>query len=372
MKSDILAVPALLALLETTSATPAKKRAVTPSVKSANVLGTVADPAINRDSCAAIKVGSRALWTCRDSQPYDSSGKPTLPVWSSSASWADFNADGTPGTSQYGTDNQTPYYPIPLDECSDNTAGVCSDGTRFAIWPDSPPMVTSGDDSSFVGYTWIRDTHINGDLSPVTTDPQTSLYKVTFDTSSISDNNALPSVNMLSEAFWAAGAVPFGAYGNVVKDGTAYLYGKPDSGNVFLAKVDAGSVEDTSQYQYWVDGAWGSSPPATDDTNSSIQNLNNGQGTFYWSDAWSSYVWIGQPGISVSADFMITTAPDPTGPWESVASFYQGENGSANLAAYSLQANPALSADGANEIYISYTKGDTESYSTQMIQIEWN
>ena len=88
---------------------------------------------------------------------------------------------------------------------------------------------------------------------------------------------------------------------------------------------------------------------------------------------------LSQAGISVSADYFITTADDITGPWESSVNFYTGETGTFALGAYTLQAHPGLNPGGStatNEIYISHTKNDayagTSLYSTPLIHIVWN
>lgn len=152
-------------LLGVASSTALPKRAFSPTVRSATIVGNVADPAINRDSCGSSRIGTRAFWTCRDSQPYGSNGIPTLPLWSSSASWTNFNADGTPGLQQYGGGgSRNPYFPYEADECNGNTAGSCNDGTRYALWPDSPPLVTSTVNNIVTAYTWIRKKHINGEV----------------------------------------------------------------------------------------------------------------------------------------------------------------------------------------------------------------
>ncbi|KAI0966026.1 hypothetical protein F4678DRAFT_484565 [Xylaria arbuscula] len=369
-----------LLLQGVSSAVVSKRQAFTPTVKTATLIGNVADPAINRDSCSSTRVGDRAFWTCRDSQPFDSNGVPTLPLWASSASWSDFNADGTPSLTQYGGDgSQQPYFPYQSDECNSNTAGSCDDGSRYALWPDSPPLVMSTDNSVVTAYTWIRKQHINSEVfSTSDPDPATSLYKLTYDLGN-SDQNALPTVSLVDENFWLYGGIPYGAYGNVIQDGTAYLWGQPSNKNVALAKVPVGSIEDKSQYQYWVNGAWTSSLPGIDDANINIENASaGGQGTYYFSDYWNKWVWIGQAGISVSADFFITTADDITGPWESAVNFYSGQTGTYALGAYTLQAQPGLNPDGTstNEIYITHTKNDafqnTALYSTPLIHIEWN
>ncbi|KAI0202522.1 hypothetical protein F4808DRAFT_420401 [Astrocystis sublimbata] len=366
-------------VLEGVSAASLRKRAFTPTVKSAFVVGIVADPAINRDSCGSTRIGDRAFWTCRDSQPYDANGAPILPLWASSASWSKFEADGTPELTQYGGGgSRDPYFPYTAGECNGNSAGTCDDGSRYAIWPDSPPLVASTEDNVVTAYTWIRKQHINPDFSTNDPDPACSLYKLSYDVGT-SDRDALPTVTLVNEDFWLYGSIPFGNYGNVIEDGIAYLFGKTSNGVVALAKVPVGSIENKSQYQYWVNGAWGSSMPSLDDANINIPNASaGGQGTYYFSEFWKKWVWIGQAGISVSADFFITTADSITGPWESPAQFYSGESGSFYLGAYSLQAHPGLNPNGTttNEIYISYTKNDavddTSLYSTPLIHIQWN
>ncbi|KAI1189303.1 hypothetical protein F5B17DRAFT_391882 [Nemania serpens] len=354
-------------------------RDFSPTVGKATVVGNVADPAINRDSCGSTRIGDRAFWTCRDSQPYDSNGVPVLPIWSSSASWSDFNADGTPGLQQYGGDgSRNPYFPYTAGECNGNSAGSCADGSRYAIWPDSPPLVASTVNNIVTAYTWIRKSHIKPDLSTNDPDPATSLYKLTYNLGT-SDRNVLPTVTLVNEDFWLYGSIPYGSYGNVIKDGIAYLFGQPSNGVVSLAKVPIGSIEDRSKYQYWVNGAWVSSMPSIGAANISIPNVSaGGQGTYYFSTYWNKWVWIGQAGISVSADFFITTADSITGPWASPVNFYSGQTGSYFLGAYSLQAHPGLNPAGTatNEIYISYTKNDvvqnTSKYSTPLIHIQWN
>ncbi|KZV82135.1 hypothetical protein EXIGLDRAFT_685238 [Exidia glandulosa HHB12029] len=366
-----------------------KPKVVDPTVSGTpQVLGIVTDPSLNRDSCNSVKFQNRVLWTCRDTQPVGLDGKPTLPIWDTSASWTDLDADGNPavqplsnGTNallMYGAnDARQPFFPLLPGECNDNSAGMCPDGTRYALWHDTAPMVASGADGGVLtAYTWVRKSHIKGDFSTDDPDPATTLYKMTYDPNS--GHDALPSVSVVDENFWLYGGLPYGAYGNVVKDGIAYLYGKPSNNNIVLAKVPIGSVEDKSQYQYWVNGAWTSTMPSlADSASANIPNVSaGGQGTYYFSDAWNSYVWIGQAGISVSADFFITTAPSPEGPWAQPKQFYSGENGNFMFGAYSLQAHPELVTGGKNEIYLTYTKNDVIDdnvavYSTPLIKVQW-
>ncbi|GAW25201.1 hypothetical protein SAMD00023353_0204090 [Rosellinia necatrix] len=201
---------------------------------------------------------------------------------------------------------------------------------------------------------------------------------MTYDVTT-SDRNALPKVTLVNENFWLYGSIPYGAYGSVVKDGTAYLFGQPSNHVIALAKVPVGSIEDKSKYQYWVNGQWTSSMPALNAANINIPNVSaGGQGTYFYSNYWKKWVWIGQAGISVSADFYITTADSITGPWESSAHFYQGQTGSYPLGAYTLQAHPGLHPSGTNvnEIYLTYTKNDafagTALYSMPLIHVQWN
>lgn len=358
----------------------ASSASVVPSVKQATILGDMADPSINRDSCAAAteRIVGRALWTCRDSQGYNSDGVPGLPLWSSSASWSNFESDGTPSTNMYGTNDKKPFYVYGANECGSSTAGECSDGTRYALWPNSPPLVVHDpSDGVVTAYTWIPKAHIKGLTVVGDPNPATSLYKITYDTSTAStDQNTLPNVTLVEEDFWAASTVPYGAYGNVIRDGTVYLYGQPASKILFLAKVSTDSIEDPSQYQFYVDGEWTGTVPSVNDTSANISNGSaGGQGTYYYSSLWDSYVWIGASG-GVGADFMVTTAPNPEGPWEEPTLLYSGASGNGSLGAYSTQANPALNEPGKNEIYLTYTKQNevdgVAKYETPLIQVEFS
>ena len=356
-----------------------QKRGWYPTVNAIEELGNISESGLNRDSCGSVRVGDRVLWTCRDTQPYDANGIPTFPVWSSSAAWTNFDSGGTPQTGMYSPREETPFYPYASDECSGSTVGDCGDGTRYALWPDQPPIITSTVGSTVTGYTWVRKTHISG-LSPVSgeEDPGTTLYKFVYDTSD-GDRNAIPSPSIVNENWWWPNTIPYGAYGSVVKDGTAYLFGQPSNKNVCLAKVPVGGIEDYSQYQYYYNGAWQSDiPQLSDSANCNIPNVSaGGQGTYYFSYHWNKWVWIGQGLFSVSSYFMVATADNIEGPWEAPVFFYQGHDGTYGLSAYTLQAHPGLSASGfadSNAIFISYTKSDTDAqiYSTPLVRITWN
>lgn len=380
-----------VSLLSTASAMAvSSKRTINPTVKGTpQVLGRATEPSLNRDSCGSVRFQSRDFWTCRDTQTNDANRNPTLQVVSSSASWTEINTDGSPYIEPFldgsqallmtGNNSKEVFYTLQVDQCNGNTAGSCGDGSRYAIWPDSPPIVTSGQDlGPITAYTWVLNEKINSDLSTDILDPSVTLYKVTYDPSSVTDDNALPVVSIVDGAFWAQDAIPYGAYGNVITDGVAYLYGKPSNRHVALAKVSIGSVEDKSAYQYWVNGAWTTTAPSKDDATANIVSASaGGQGTYYYSEPWQSYVWIGQAALSISADFFITTAPDPTGPWEHATRFYSGVNGNATFGGYSLQAHPQMVPSGNNEIYLSYTKTDRiaassfDIYTTPLILVEW-
>jgi hypothetical protein len=207
------------------------------------------------------------------------------------------------------------------------TSRGCEDSTRYPNWPDSPPLVTVAYPTGFArGYTWVKNHHINPDLSEITADPSTTLYRTDYQPDSNDPtSSALPQPETIDGAFWAEGEIPYGAYGGVVRNGTAYLWGQTSGGTVALARVLAESVEDKSAYEYWVNGAWVSEMPSLDDSSINIPSTSaGGQGTYYYSDFWQSYVWIGQASISVSADFFITTAPEPQGPWIEPVNFYSG------------------------------------------------
>lgn len=204
---------------------------------------------LNRDSCGSVRIGDRALWTCRDTGRYDSGGNPVNPLWSSSAAWTNFGADGTPQLTMYSNRDETPYYTYAQDQCPGSTVGDCGDGTRYALWPDSPPIIASTNANTVIGYTWVRNGHIAG-LDPVQGEenPSTTLYKLEFNTDN-GDRNALPAATRVNENWWSINSIPFGAFGSVVKDGTTYLFGQTSDRSICLAKVPTGSIENLSEYR---------------------------------------------------------------------------------------------------------------------------
>ncbi|KAF2722118.1 hypothetical protein K431DRAFT_284318 [Polychaeton citri CBS 116435] len=373
------------------------KRDVRPQVAGTpQVIANVTDPAVTRDSCASVKIGARALWTCRDTEPYyDGSGH--LPLITNTAGWTDFSADGSVAITSSsnpvgaGSDGSNPillmyggnptstpaFYPVLSDECPDS--GACSDGSRYAIWPDSPTLITSdsvASSGSATGYTWIAKAHISG-LTALDRNPAHTLYKLTY--TATGDSNALPSVAVVDENFWAEGEIGYGRYGGLVQDGYAYLYGQtdPDNKGTALARVPVDRVENKSEYRYFVSGAWTDQQPAITDSDAIISNAGaGGQGTFYYSEHFQSYIWIGQGNYN-HANFLITTAPAPEGPWIEPYDLYQGANGDNGIAGgYTLTANPALLKDPSeNAIYLSWTQqfdGNTYgAYVTPLVYLQF-
>lgn len=144
-----------------------------PQLKRATILANVTQPSVDRDSCGSSRIGSRAFWTCRDTLRYDPvSMKGVLPLAANTAAWTDLTSTGplisksknpigvaSNGNNSihlmYGTDqnNLKPYFPFQTDSCPPN--GVCSDGSRYVVWPNQPPLITQSNSRNAVGYSWI-------------------------------------------------------------------------------------------------------------------------------------------------------------------------------------------------------------------------
>lgn len=324
-------------------------------------------------------------------------GQDQLPIIVSTAGWTDAVAKvggpaikTTGGTVGAASDGKGPilqmyggnyvstlkeYFPIASDNCNANH-GFCSDGTRWAIWPDSPPLVTKSSSSSITAYNWISRAHIQG-LTALESQPAYSIYRTSY--TGTSNKNTLPTATLLNTAFWKSGEVGFGDYGGVVKNGYAYLYGQNFFRNsTLVARVPTGSVEKRSAYQYYnpTTATWTSTVPSINDTSAIIPNAGaGGQGTFYYSNYYTSYIWIGQAALEPVANFYISTAPAPEGPWIPPYRFFQGVNGNGFVGAYSLQANPALlpSTDASeNAIYLTYTQPwSTGTYVTPLVYLQF-
>lgn len=162
-------------------------------------------------------------------------------------------------------------------------------------------MVASTTADGITAYTWISKNHIEN-LQPLEPNQAHSLYKVTYQPSS-TDNDSVPSTSIVKEDFWLQGEWGYGQYGNVVMNGTAYLYARNQNKTaVALAKVTVDQIEDRSQYQYYVGGKWTMDMPSLTDGAAFINNFETAlQGTFYYSEAFGSYIWIGQNGRETGA-----------------------------------------------------------------------
>lgn len=362
-----------LVLLSGTSAACAIKRMVRPTVSGTpQVVGVASSPIWNRDSCTSTFVSGRELWTCRDSQ--DSEGS----FLSSTASWTDFNADGTPAISNqtllmYGTNPTShAYFEVQANECGPSVSGDCSDGNRYIIWPNSRPLPVERGNGTVSLYTWIGNVLVNSDWTPLNGNPSCSLYRADY-TPDMPEHTMPPAV-LVDEEFWPVNSIQYGNYGFVINNNMAYLYGLlSEKSGIALAMVPVDSIEDKSAYQYYTGSGWSSTAPDMNDTGAAVTNAGTtGQGTYYFSEYFSSYIWIGSPYIGGNANFQLATAPAPEGPWIEPYTIYSGEQGTAKLGAYGEQAHPGLSMDfgNGNDIYLTYTMVDSV-YITPIIHVIW-
>lgn len=213
--------------------------------------------------------------------------------------------------------------------------------------PDIPPVVTNTDPSTgrITAYVWAKRSHITSNLGVVVANPATALYRLDYDPAR-HHGDALPDVTLVDKAFWPENAIPYGHYGAVVaKDGTLYLWAQTGEGldrTTALARVPVHLVENKAAYQFWIgesSGGWTKHPPAIGQDGIAIKNSNiGGQGNYYWSEPWQSYVWIGGGPFPV-ADFFVSTAPRPEGPWIEPVKIFSAPNGTHDLGAYSVSGN---------------------------------
>ncbi|KAF2863805.1 hypothetical protein K470DRAFT_82776 [Piedraia hortae CBS 480.64] len=363
-----MALAALLLLLAA-SAVAAPQVSGVPTV-----FGFASSMLWDRDSCMSAFVLGRQLWTCRDSL-----GKYTF--LSSSSSWADFNSDGSPiiqnfAWNLYGNQSTTDAYFTPPDGYGGTRAGERQDFTRYAFWPSSRPLVVS-DGGAVKMYTWIAKTHVTLLLYNLQLNPGGALYRADYAPQG-DDYETLPEVSIVDQDFWAEEAILYGEYGHIVVNDTAYLYGRLNgTAGTALAKVPVSQIEDRSAYRYYYAEGWSDTPPSIFDLDgaAAIPHAGTGgQGTFFWSDHFQAYTWIGG-NVYASGDpgFYISTAPAPEGPWTEPSQFYQGEKGTARWGAYTMQAHPDMSPKG--ETILSYTKADlvlgAAHYTHPLIRVKW-
>lgn len=396
MFTSVASLAAILLALGS-AASPLTSRAVNPVLKASNLYGPITQTTPNyldRDSCGSTQWGNRALFVCRDTEIYKNLANRSEGVtafYSSSASWINKNADGSlpfvaftpePGTPAsesnftyrlpaYGANpDNLAFYPTQPDECDAQTGSCDNNGTRWVIWPDSAPLVTTSISSSTTtAYTWVKKAYITDSLGVVIPYPATSLYKLTGPTNGTSDT--LPTVSLVEETFWPQNTFPYGDFGNIIIDGTAYLFGALNNGSTSLAKVPVSGIEDSTLYQYYVNGAWTTTMPDINTPGAIFQATPGGQGTFYYSEPWNSYVWIGQNVNDPTLTLQITTAPSITGPWTTPTNFFSQANSPGVV--YSVQAHPAfLASPTTNSAWVSYTIAISDyGYDTILYRFDW-
>ncbi|CAL5866176.1 uncharacterized protein PFLUO_LOCUS383 [Penicillium psychrofluorescens] len=367
-----------------------------PKLKSATLKGTAIEPTLNRDGCGSTAWGDRILWVCRDTQPVFPNGTTNKPaVWDGSASYSNMTHEGPafipiPPDGQvednagythelllYGNNHESPFYVLSDEFCGNNSAGLCPNGLRYPRSPDSPPLVTSYDEGTgmITAYTWIKN-KLHDNNTNVIINPSTALYKVTWSPMvEGADSAVLPKTAFVSPTFFQENEFAYGAAGNIIVNDTAYLWAQSFLGAATsLARVPLSGIEDLSRYEYYVSGAWTSHMPSSVNvTEATINCTAGGQGTFYYSPAWSSYVWIGGVGQEINGEFFVSTSPAPEGPWTTPEHFLTVPLGNyTEIPAYGFQAHPDLVVDeNSNDMYISYTKKMTTGYQTPLYLLEW-
>jgi hypothetical protein len=224
----------------------------------------------------------------------------------------------------------------------------------------------------------VQKIHIRDDMSLVTPYPPTTLYRITHVPRE--EKHALPHASVIDGSFWKENEVPYGADGAVVRDGIAYLFGRIGSATTAVARVLVDLIERKACYEYWVGGEWTKMKPSITDASINIPNANaGGPGTYFWSEVWQSFVWIGGTGTAnPGAECYISTAASANGPWIVPFKFYSGMNGTHPLQAQSIQAHPSLLREGEEEngMYFSYTQYDLGAsndtmYSTHLLYLDW-
>lgn len=386
----------VLQALGSVAAAPAPE-AIDPIVEKAELLANVTHPQMSRDGCAAFRLKDRALWTCGDTMVFDlNTWKLRLPLVVNTASWTDFNKDGTPkiitnvpkgaGSTgdnrvllMYGRPNATdrkPFYDLTRsDACKLSSAGNCDDGTRTVVWQGGPP-VTTNKDGKTTGFAWTANWHFKNGMDAIVKEPSHSLYKLVYDHNT-ENREALPTTTLVDEAFWKEGEINYGYQGRIIRDGYAYLYGKMRYKWVAVARVPVGKVRNRAKYEYFVNGTWQRETPGINDAAARVTGDLGGVtgGRFFWSPYLNQYAWIGQRNMSLEANFYLSTAPKAEGPWKKPVLIYRGENGDSNFPSYGLMAQPALMSDKkANGMYLTWTqawKGTTrpEGYITPLVYV---
>ncbi|KAJ7259549.1 hypothetical protein B0H12DRAFT_1014274 [Mycena haematopus] len=348
---------------------------MTPIVASKTSYGSL-DDSLNRDSCSSSRwTDSVVLWVCRDSQVINAtSGNPEDPSIANTASFSPLPSNPkNPKTLVLTTPVPfgSLFYALEADECP--PLGLCSDGSRWVGWPNTGPVVTfSGLNGAVNAYAFIARQHLSG-LSVEAT-PGYSLYRVVSQHA-----GPLPTTRVEISGFWPGTQIGYGTAASVLHNGFAYLYGPTPNNQLAVARAKlqglSGSLENKSIYEYYVKGAWTKTVPLYNDTTIALPNTSAKQGTMYWSPKWQSYVWIGGDSFP-DANFYISTAPEPEGPWTAATQFYSGSVGNGSLPAYSAVAHPSLTDGTGNYIFITWTKtrpapSGEDLYDTPLVRIDW-
>ncbi|KAJ6476740.1 hypothetical protein C8R47DRAFT_1052045 [Mycena vitilis] len=348
-------------------------RAITPIVTSTTDYGSLADP-LNRDSCSSSRwSGNVVLWVCRDSQIVGANGNPKDPSIPNTAAFSSLPSNpNNPEPLALSTEAfGSPYYALGADECP--PLGLCGDGSRWVGWPDTGPVVTLSNASGAVNaYAFITRQHLSG-LDVLAT-PGYSLYRLT-----LQHAGTLPSVKVETSSFWSGTQIGYGSAGSVLRNGFAYLYGATPNRQLAVARAKltglTSSLEDRRNYEYYVNGSWTRTVPIFNNSAIALANTSAKQGTMYWSPKWKSYVWIGGDAFP-EANFLISTAPQPEGPWSVPQQFYSGAVGNGSLPAYSAVAHPSLTDGTGDYIFLTWTRtrpspSGEDLYDTPLVRVDW-
>ncbi|KAJ7500666.1 hypothetical protein B0H11DRAFT_2155548 [Mycena galericulata] len=362
------------ALILTTSAgRSTARKVVTPVVASSTSYPSVDQGNRNRDSCTTtLWFNDVVLWTCRDTQLIFPNNTILVPEIPNTASYSGFPSDPKhPKT--LVLDTPVPFgpvfYPLQADECP--PAGLCDDGSRWVGWPNTGPVVSFNDGlGQVVAYGFMVRQQLSG-LTVLAT-PGTQLYRVVSKTANL---DTLPTATIAVSEFWSENQVGYGSATTVVRDGIAYLYGATPDNKLAVARVPVIAVEDKLLYEYYVNGEWTPKAPALNDSTIALPNTSAKQGTTYYSPKWESYVWIGGDAFP-DANFYISTAPEPEGPWSAPLEFYTGSVGTGALPAYSALAHPAMTDGTGDYVYLTWTKTsineqDVTVYDTPLVRVDW-
>ncbi|KAJ7478724.1 hypothetical protein B0H11DRAFT_2194285 [Mycena galericulata] len=324
---------AALCLGSTAIAVPSNvRRAVTPVVASTTSYGSLNAQGLSRDSCTSI-LWSTVLWVFRDTEQIASNGEAVLPVVANTASFSGLpSAPNSPQTlvltSPQGFGSL--FYPLESDEYP--SSGECSDGTRWVGWPNTAPVVTfRGTTGQVNAYAFIARDHLNG-LTTFNM-PSYTMYHLLSQSS-----GPIPTTSVDVSSFWSTTQIGYGSAASVVNNGYAYLYGATPNGKLAIARAALtgflGALDDKTLYDYYVNG-----------------------GTLF-----VSYVWIGGDSYP-DASFLISTAPNPDGPWTAATQFYSGVVGIRSLPAYSAVAHPGLTDGTGNYIFIRNCDDDPPTHA---------